>query len=225
MAWLVLVGINCHTFITWNVSNLEIGSDDPALLDLNPAEKKTVKAQKAVQAKQNEQKRQQAYKQLQEQVKNQGGRPTPQQEQLAQQLQQSQQRENQEMQKLDQVLGPTDPYAYQQALSQPPAAAGQQASRLPAGTYQAYIIDPQTRQPTHLVTFQPINSTQSGGGQAGPYGGAAKPAGLGGLGGATDAAGGAGGLLGGLLGSGQGLNVLGVLAIGENELEHILRFR
>jgi hypothetical protein len=218
--------------ITRTVFNLELGSDDPALLDLNPAEKKTVKAQKAAQAKQNEQKRQQAYKQLQEQVKNQGGRPTPQQEQLAQQLQQSQQRENQEMQKLDQVLGPTDPYAYQQALSQPPAAAGQQANRLPAGTYQAYIIDPQTRQPSHLVTFQPINSTQSSGGQAGPYGGqtgsyggAAKPAGLGGLGGATDAAGGAGGLLGGLLGSGQGLNVLGVLAIGENELEHILRFR
>jgi hypothetical protein len=27
------------------------------------------------------------------------------------------------------------------------------------------------------------------------------------------------------LGSGQGLNVLGVLAIGENDLEHLLRFR
>jgi hypothetical protein len=192
------------------------------LLDLNPAEKKAVKAQKAAQAKQNEQKRQQAYKQLQEQVRNQGGRPTPQQEQLAQQLQQSQQRENQEMQKLDQVLGPTDPYAYQQALSQPPAAAGQQgsASRLPAGTYQAYIFDPQTRQPTHLVTFQPINSTQQNPyGSVSGYGGSAasKPAGLGGLGGVTDAAGGAGDLLGGLLGSGQGLNVAGILAIGSDE--------
>jgi hypothetical protein len=123
------------------------------------------------------------------------------------------------MQKLDQVLGPTDPYAYQQALSQPPAAPGQQHNRLPAGSYQGYIIDPQTQQPTHLVTIQPINSTQSAGGQAAPYGGAgaSKPAGLGGLGGATDAAGGAGGLLGGLLGSGQGLNVAGILAIGSDE--------
>jgi hypothetical protein len=34
------------------------GSDDPKLLDLNPAEKKTVKAQKAAQAKANEEKRQ-----------------------------------------------------------------------------------------------------------------------------------------------------------------------
>ncbi|KAF1824260.1 uncharacterized protein K489DRAFT_178321 [Dissoconium aciculare CBS 342.82] len=213
---------------------MRVGSDDPALLDLNPAQKKAVKAQKAAQAKQNEQKRQAALKQLQDQVNAQGGRASPQQQAAAKQLQESQFLENHEMQKLDHVLGPTDPYALQQALAQPSSGGNystqQQSGRLPPGTYQAYIVDPQTRQPTHLVTFQPIDSSSSapaqtaGGypswqgnnnGSSGSFGSGATSGGANNGQAPGGGSGGGGDLLGGLLGSGQGLNVAGILAIGE----------
>lgn len=188
-----------------------------------------MKAQKAAQAKKNEQKRQAAFKQLQDQVRQQGGQATPQQQQMAQQLQQSQAKENQEMQKLDQVLGPTDPQLLQQAMSNPQAFQQQSGSgaALPHNaTYMGYIIDPQTRQPTHMVTFTPISPQQAaalsqGGGaqqpQATGSAGGQNPLGglTGGLTGDGGPLGAVSGLAGGLLGGGQGLNVGGLLAIGK----------
>lgn len=126
------------------------GSDEPNLLDLNPAEKKTVKAQKAAQAKKNEQKRQAALKQLQEQVKKQGTPPTPEQLALANQIQQSQAQDDAEMAKLDNILGPTDPQLLQQAV----ANGGTVPSNSPSsGLFYAYLVNGQTAQPTHVVTF------------------------------------------------------------------------
>lgn len=142
----------------WRSQLTQPGSDDPNLLDLNPAEKKTVKAQKAALAKKNREKREAAIRQLQEQVRKQGGQPTPEQAALAQQLQQSQTKEDAEMQKLDSVLGPTDPDLLQQAV----ANGGNVPSASPSsGLFYAYLVNSQTAQPTHLATFATVSAAQA----------------------------------------------------------------
>lgn len=130
------------------------------------------------------------------------------------------------MQKLDQVLGPTDPQLLQQAMSNPQAFQQQSSggSAIPRNaTYMGYIVDPQTRQPTHMVTFTPLTPQQAaafgqGGGQ--PQGSANASGSQNPLGGLTGGDGGplgaVSGLAGGLLGGGQGLNVGGLLAIGKS---------
>ncbi|KXT06283.1 hypothetical protein AC578_9100 [Pseudocercospora eumusae] len=138
-----------------NVAGLVgLGSDDPALLDLNPSEKKPVKAQKAAIAKKNEMKRQAEMKKLQDQVRQQGGKATPEQQAYAKQLQESQARENEEMAKLDRMLGPTDPELFQQAMaSENSAVPGGNAGSSSEGLFYAYLVDGQTAQPTHVMTF------------------------------------------------------------------------
>ncbi|KXT11156.1 hypothetical protein AC579_4062 [Pseudocercospora musae] len=138
-----------------NVAGLVgLGSDDPALLDLNPAEKKPVKAQKAAMAKKNEMKRQAEMKKLQDQVRQQGGKATPEQQAYAKRLQESQAKENEEMAKLDRMLGPTDPELLQQAMaSENGAVPGGNAGSSSEGLFYAYLVDGQTAQPTHVMTF------------------------------------------------------------------------
>ncbi|KAF7188332.1 hypothetical protein HII31_10396 [Pseudocercospora fuligena] len=138
-----------------NVAGLVgLGSDDPALLDLNPSEKKTVKAQKAAIAKKNELKRQDEMRKLHDQVRQQGGKATPEQQAYAKRLEESQAKENEEMAKLDRMLGPTDPELYQQAMaSENSAIPGGNAGSSSEGLFYAYLVNGQTAQPTHVMTF------------------------------------------------------------------------
>ncbi|USW50354.1 hypothetical protein Slin15195_G036730 [Septoria linicola] len=135
-----------------------VGSDDPALVDLNPAEKKEAKAKKAAIAKKNEQKRQAEMKKLEEQVKAQGGKATPEQAAYAQKLNDSQAAENKELQKLDRDLGPTDPELLAQEMAASDNSMATMSSRragnaISEGLFYAYLVDSRTSQPTHVLTF------------------------------------------------------------------------
>lgn len=120
-------------------------------MDLSPAEKKKVKAQKAAVAAQNEQKRQAEIRKLQQQVRAQGKQATPEQQRLAQQIKESEAADRRDMARLDQQLGTTDPELYQQAMAGGGGASG--ASGPSQGLMYAYLVDSSTHAPTHTLTF------------------------------------------------------------------------
>lgn len=84
-------------------------SDDPALIDVGPATKKPVKAQKAAIAAKNKKIRDMEMAKLRDEIKKQRGSPTPEQQAYMKQLEESQASDDHEMAKLDQMPGETDP--------------------------------------------------------------------------------------------------------------------
>lgn len=149
-------------------------------------------------------------KQLQEQVQKQGGRPTPEQQLAWQQLEQQETSDAAEMQKLDSILGDNS----SQQSNGPLGGLTGNGGPLGAATG---ITSGLTGGGGPLNTVTGTASGLTGGG--GPLGGLTDTAGglTGGLGGLTSGLPGGdtlGGLNSGLLGSGQGLNVAGLLAIG-----------
>lgn len=161
-----------------NLLNLVgVGSDDDALLNLNPAEHKKVKAAKEAQARQNQKKRDAAMRQMQEQIQKQGGKPTADQEQFMRELRESEAKDKQDLDRAEQILGPTDPQEFQKAMAESDAAEASRATQRaqnsasssngsaatggsgaqPAGPsdglFYAYLVDSNTHTPTHTLTF------------------------------------------------------------------------